>query len=94
VVNVEQADRKGLPLSVLVSVGSADGVDRRSTLIAFTTQNLDVNGQVLVRKKPAGELAFQEAQGDHLSLFRVKKGGAEIGALSAAGTTILVEFKP
>jgi hypothetical protein len=93
VVSVEQADRKGLPLSVLVSVGLADGVDRRTTLVAFTTQNLDVNGQVLVRKKPVGELTFQEAQGDHLSLFRIKKGGAEIGALAAAGATILVEFK-
>lgn len=93
VVSVESIDRKGAASSVLVSLGVADGVDRKTVLSAFTSESLRVGEQDLVRKKPLGELLFVESQGDHLSVFKLRKASPELGAAVGAGTTVRVEFK-
>ena len=94
IVSVESRDNKGSPRTVLISLGVADGVDKKSVLEAYTSQTIEVGGKPLVRKKPVAELNFVESQGDHLSLFGVRKGGDELASASAAsGTTIHVEFK-
>jgi len=91
VVSIESRDNKGMPKTVLISLGVADGIGKKSTLEAYTTQTIEVGGKPLVRKKPLAELGFVESQGDHLSLFSVKKGGD--GLAAANGATIYVEFK-
>lgn len=93
-ISVEKTDKNGWPESVLVSLGVADGVNRKTILIAYTTQNLQVDGKTLLRKKPLGELSFIESQGDHLSLFKVKKGASELGEIKADNPEVHVEFKP
>jgi len=93
IVSIESRDDKGVPRTVLVSLGVADGVGKKSVLDAYVSQTIDVGGKPLVRKKPVAELSFVEAQGDHLSLFGVRKGGGELGTVANGNATIQVEFK-
>jgi curli biogenesis system outer membrane secretion channel CsgG len=93
IVSVESSDDKGVPQTVLVSLGPADGVVGKTILSAYAEQKIDVNGSTLLRKRPLAELVFVESQGDHLSIFKVRKSSADLQAALAGGSPVLVEFK-
>lgn len=94
-LSVESTDRKGLPGSVLVSLGPGDGIGENTKLLAFVSQELEVDGRVLTRKRPIAELEFIHSEGDHLSLFKVEKGGAELkSALTNQDQRVQVEVTP
>jgi hypothetical protein len=91
-VSIEQSDRKGMPASVLISLGSADGIERKSVLAAYFTELITVGDRQLERKHSLAELSFAEAQGDHLSLFKVRKGADRLRRALDEGRTVVVEF--
>lgn len=92
-LSVETRDRKGAPLTVLVSLGKADGVGKKSKALAFRQESLLVDGRELVRKRPVAELSFVRSEGDQLSVFRIKNPSQ--GVEEAVGSdSVFVEIAP
>lgn len=94
VVSIEKADKRGKPALVLVSLGSADGINKKSKLTVYTEEAVSVGGQVLVRKKTLAELIYDRSEGDRLSLFKVKSGGENlIGVMMNDRVPLFAEVK-
>jgi hypothetical protein len=92
-VSIESRNRKGSAESVLVTLGSAEGVGKRSKAIAFRQETLLIDGKSLVRKKPIAELTFVRSEGEQLSVFKISKASGSID--DAVGSeSVYVELLP
>lgn len=92
-VSVESLSRKGLAETVLVTLGSAEGVGKKSKAIAYRQETLMIDGNALMRKKPIAELIFLRAEGDQFSVFKVTKVLASVE--DAVGSkSVFVEMLP
>lgn len=91
VMAIETKDKKGFPETVLVSIGSADGVTKSSKLQIYETQQLTAGGNTISRKKPVAILAFVRGEGDHITLGKVTNG-ADILLSVADANTLKVEI--
>lgn len=94
IVSVEEADRRGVPSQVLVTLGSEDGLIRSSKLGAFLSEAIEAGGRTLIRKRAIAELTLVRIEGDHLAVFRVNSGGPAIAQMIEQGRELKVEVKP
>lgn len=93
IASIEERGRKGDAAMVLVTLGSADGMPKRAKINAFVTEIVKAGGQELTRKRPLADLALVRTEGDHLSIMKVSKGGAELAAAIDQGSEVKVEIK-
>lgn len=92
-VSVEARGRKGAPESVLVTLGSMEGVEKKSKAILYMQENIDVGGKTLIRKKPLAELVFLRSEGDQLSIFKVTNASGSIDD-AVGSNSAFVELLP
>jgi Curli production assembly/transport component CsgG len=84
IVSVESSNKKGEPQTVLVSLGEADGVTKKTNFSVFQKQTITVGGKDLQRRKPIGTLTVVRFEGDSLTLAKVATGATQL--ISAAGS--------
>lgn len=92
-VSVESRGRKGLPENVLITLGSADGVGKKSKAIVYVQETLSIDGKSLIRKKPLAELSFLRSEGEQLSVFKITKSQGSIDD-HAGSNAVFVELLP
>lgn len=92
VASIESRARKGAAETVLVTLGDLDGLPARAKLKAYHTEMISAGGRDLTRKRLIADLQLIRFEGEHLSIMKVSKGGAELAKRVDAGLEVLVEI--
>jgi hypothetical protein len=91
IVSVESSNKKGEPQTVLISLGEADGVTKKTVFSVFQKQTISVGGKDLQRRRPIGTLTVVRFEGDSLTLAKVTSGATQL-VNSAGNEEIGVEI--
>lgn len=80
IAEIQEKDGKGAAKTILISGGSAMGLNKGEKLKVVEMVEMEVNGKKVVRKKEVGEIKITKVEDENFSICAVSVGGADITA--------------
>jgi hypothetical protein len=90
IVEIQEKNSKGEAITVLISGGSALGISKGDKLKVVEISEIEVNGNMMQRKKNIGELRIVKVEDENFSICSVKSGGIDITSKFEAKAKIQV----
>ena len=90
IAELQQKDKKGMPLTLLISGGSSMGVKKGDKFRVVELSEMEVDGKKMTRKKEVGQVQVVNVEDENFSSCKVLAGGAEIGTKSQSGAKLKI----
>jgi curli biogenesis system outer membrane secretion channel CsgG len=90
IADIQEKDKKGQALTLLVNCGTAFGVKKGDELRVVEIVDVNMNGKTMKRRKEIGKLKVAKVEDENFSLCTVKEGGEDITKCFSANAKINV----
>ncbi len=92
VASIEEKDKKGNAVKLLIAGGSSLGIAEKNELKVFEVTEIMVDGKKMTRKIPIGKVRVEKVEDENFSVCIVSEGGGEIAKKMENGAKIKCEL--
>lgn len=93
IAEIQEKDSKGNATKVLITGGTAFGLNKGDKLKVVEVMEMEINGKKLQRKKEVGELKVTKVEDDNFSVCSVSSGGVDINSKFEAKANLQIITK-
>lgn len=90
IAEFQEKDKKGMPLTLLISGGGAMGVKKGDKFRIVELSEIEVDGKKMSRKKEVGQVQVVKVEDENFSSCKVLAGGTDIGTKTQSGAKLKV----
>ena len=93
IAEIQTKDGKGAATKLLMTGGSAFGLEKGDRLKVVEVTEMEINGKKIKRKKEIGEIRIDKIEDENFSICSVKEGGIDINSKFEAKANLQIITK-